>query len=160
MRNEFGSFIADLAKRDKSVVLISLDAGSEAFARIQRENPSQYLNLGVTEQAAIGVASGMALEGLRPYVFTIAPFLLERPFEQVKLDIVQQRANVKLVGYWNYPTAGPTHTIRDVKGLCKILEIPLIEPKNSQETRRELERTYSISKPFVFYLTKDPEDDK
>ena len=40
----------------------------------------------------------MSLEGLKPWVYTITPFLIERPFEQIKLDINQQKANVKLVG--------------------------------------------------------------
>ena len=43
----------------------------------------------------ISVASGLALEGLKPWVYTITPFLIERPFEQIKLDINQQKANVK-----------------------------------------------------------------
>lgn len=155
MRREFGDFIADLVKKDKDVFLLSLDAGNTAFDRIRKESPDHYLNLGVTEQASIGVASGMALEGLKPYVFTIAPFLLERPYEQIKLDVVQQNANVKLISYWDYPTAGPTHSIKDVDKLCSVLEIPLMKPMSSQETRKQLEKTYNLEKPCVFYLTKD-----
>ena len=66
--------------------------------------------MGICEQSLIGVASGMALEGLKPWVYTITPFLIERPFEQIKLDIDQQKANVNLVGFADYPTLGPTHS--------------------------------------------------
>ena len=65
----------------------------------------------------ISAASGMALEKLdvnslskiKPWVYTITPFLIERPFEQIKLDINQQNVNVKLVGFADYPELGPTH---------------------------------------------------
>ncbi|HIH52427.1 MAG TPA: hypothetical protein HA284_02730, partial [Nanoarchaeota archaeon] len=83
------------------------------FDKIKKENPSHLLNLGVTEQSIVGLASGMALEGFRPYIYSIVPFVLERPFEQIKLDIVQQDVNVKIVGFWNYPHAGPTHTTKN-----------------------------------------------
>ena len=62
----------------------------------------------------------MALEGLKPWVYTITPFLIERPFEQVKLDIDQQNSNVKLVGFADYPTLGPTHSEIDGKALMKL----------------------------------------
>ena len=48
------------------------------------------------------LAAEMALQGLKPWVYT--PFLIERPFEQVKLDIDQQKANVKFVGFADYPS--------------------------------------------------------
>ena len=71
------------------------------------EKTDRFINMGICEQSMIGVSSGMALEGLKPWVYTITPFLIERPFEQVKLDIDRQMANVKLVGFADYPTLGP-----------------------------------------------------
>ena len=65
----------------------------------------------------------LALEGLKPWVYTITPFLIERPFEQVKLDINQQKANVNLVGFADYPTLGPTHAEMDAKKIMKLLKI-------------------------------------
>ena len=62
---------------------------------ILENHPKRFFNMGICEQSLIGVASGMALEGLKPWVYTITPFLIERPFEQIKLDIDQQNVNVK-----------------------------------------------------------------
>jgi transketolase len=155
MRVEFGKLMAEMVRKDKSVYVLDLDFGN-IFGDLVRENPDHLLTFGVTEQGAIGVAAGMALEGLKPYVFAITPFLLERPFEQLKLDIMQQKANVKLISSWSYPTAGPTHKALDVVKECELLGIKLIAPKDSKETREKILETYEINEPVFFYLTKDP----
>jgi transketolase len=155
MRKEFGKIMEELMENDKNVHFIVLDGAYEIYEKLSRKFPDNCWNFGLTEQAAIGIASGMALDGLKPYVYSITPFLIERPFEQVKLDIVEQRANVKLVSYWNYPGTGPTHTTKDAGGICKILGLRYFEPNNSHETRETLLRTYHDNLPAFFYLTKD-----
>ena len=62
----------------------------------RRNHPKRFLIYRICEQSIIGFASGLALEGLKPWVYTITPFLIERPFEQIKLDIDQQNVNVNL----------------------------------------------------------------
>jgi len=156
MRREFAKFISETVKKDQKIQLLSLDGpGYGLFNKLEEENPQNYWNLGVTEQASIGWASGMALEGLKPYVYSITPFVLERPLEQIKLNIVHQKANVKIVGFWNYPNDGITHRTEDVVGLCKALKLNLFEPKNSKETREILEETYKSKIPAFISLTKD-----
>ena len=98
MRRKFGKIIDMLAKKDKKIYLLVGDIGYGIFDAFRKNNPNQFYNLGICEQSLIGFASGLALQGLKPWVYTITPFLIERPFEQIKLDIDQQKANVKLVG--------------------------------------------------------------
>ena len=93
--------------------------------------------MGICEQSLIGTAAGMALEGLKPWVYTITPFLIERPFEQVKLDLDQQKVNVNLVGFADYPSLGPTHSELNAKKLSKLFKnIKSYFPKNSKETEK------------------------
>ena len=106
MRRKFGKLINELAYKDKKIVLIVGDIGYGIFDDFRKNHPKRFFNLGICEQSIIGVASGMALDGLKPWVYTITPFLIERPFEQIKLDIDQQKANVKLVGFADYPKLG------------------------------------------------------
>ena len=94
MRRRFGKIINDLAKKDEKIVLIVGDIGYGIFDEFRKNHPKKFFNLGICEQSIIGVAAGMSLEGLKPWVYTITPFLIERPFEQIKLDIDQQKANV------------------------------------------------------------------
>ena len=120
VRREFGKIINEIAKKDKKVVLLVGDIGYGIFDDFRRDNPDKFYNLGICEQSLIGVASGMALEGLKPWVYTITPFLIERPFEQIKLDIDQQKANVNLVGFADYPTLGPSHSELNAKKLMSL----------------------------------------
>ena len=91
MRRKFGKIINQIAKNDDKVVLLVGDIGYGIFDDFRKDNPKKFFNMGICEQSLIGTAAGMALEGLKPWVYTITPFLIERPFEQIKLDIDQQK---------------------------------------------------------------------
>ena len=110
MRRKFGEIIDKLAKKDKKVVLLVGDIGYGIFDDYRKNHKERFFNLGICEQSLINEAAGMAIQGLKPWVYTITPFLIERPFEQVKLDIDQQNVNVNLVGFADYPHLGP-HTL-------------------------------------------------
>jgi transketolase len=113
--------------------------------------------MGICEQSIIGVAAGMALEGLQPWVYTITPFLIERPFEQIKLDIDQQRVNVKLVGYADYPSLGPTHTEIDGPRLMQLFRnIASFFPGDGNETEQAIRQAYELPGPAFISLKSDP----
>ena len=122
MRRRFGKLINELAKKDDKIVLLVGDIGYGIFDDFRKENSKKFFNLGICEQSLIGVAAGMSLEGLKPWVYTITPFLIERPFEQIKLDIDQQNVNVNLVGFADYPKLGPTHSELDAKKLMSMFK--------------------------------------
>lgn len=156
MRRKFGKVINELARKDKKIVLLVGDIGYGIFDDFRKENPKRFFNLGICEQSIIGVASGMALEGLKPWVYTITPFLIERPFEQIKLDIDQQNANVKLVGYADYPNLGPTHKELNAKKLMSLFKnIKSHFPKNSKETELATKKIYKTKGPGFLSLKKD-----
>jgi len=156
MRRRFGKIINQIAKKDKKIVLLVGDIGYGIFDEFRKNFPKRFFNLGICEQSLIGVASGMALEGLKPWVYTITPFLIERPFEQVKLDIDQQKANVKLVGFADYPHLGPTHSELDGKKLVKLFKnIDSYFPKNSKETEKFVLKSYKNKGPNIISLKTD-----
>lgn len=156
MRNEFGKLMIELAEKDDKIILIVGDIGYKIFDEFRKKFPERFFNFGICEQSIIGTAAGMALEGLKPYVYTITPFLIERPFEQIKLDIDQQNVNVKLVGYADYPTQGPTHAELDAQHLMKLFKnIDSYFPKNSKETREAVIRSYNSNRPAFISLKKD-----
>jgi len=156
MRRRFGKLIDHLAKKDKKIILLVGDIGYGIFDDFRKNHPNRFFNLGICEQSLIGVASGMALEGLKPWVYTITPFLIERPFEQIKLDIDQQKANVKLVGFADYPTLGPSHSEINGKKLIKFFKnIKSFFPKDSEQTQKAVLKCYKRTGPTFISLKSD-----
>ncbi len=157
MRRRFGKIIDKLAKKDDKIILIVGDIGYGIFDDFRKNHPERFFNMGICEQSIIGLSAGMALEGLKPWVYTITPFLIERPFEQVKLDINQQNVNVKLVGYADYPNQGPTHAELNAKKLMSLFNnIRSYYPKDSKQTEKFVLKSYKNNGPNFISLKSDP----
>jgi transketolase len=156
MRNRFGKIISKLAGENEDIILIVGDIGYRVFDDFREKYPERFINMGICEQSIISVASGMALEGLQPWVYTITPFLIERPFEQIKLDINQQNVNVKLVGFADYPTLGPTHTELDAKKMMTLFNnIESFYPSDGDETEKMVIQAYERVGPSFISLKND-----
>lgn len=155
MRRVFARFLPELASMDERILLLVGDFGYGIIDEFKRRFPERFFNLGICEQAMIGVAAGLALEGFIPYVYTITPFLIERPFEQIKLDIDQQKANVKLIGYADYPDQGPTHSELDAEYMMKLFRnIKSFFPKDVKEAEEAIRGSYSHHGPVFISLKK------
>ena len=156
MRKTFSKVIVELADKDPTVVLIIGDIGFGIFDEFRARFPGRFFNLGICEQSIVGVAAGMALSGMKPYVYSITPFILERPFEQIKLDVDQQNTNVKIVGYGDYPHDGVTHQTLNQRKLSELfVNIVSYFPKNGKETREALLESYESGIPAFISLMKD-----
>jgi transketolase len=112
MRKRFAAVTAELVDRDPRVAVVLADITVPPFDAVRRRHPDRVVNVGIREQALIGTAAGLALSGLRPFAHSYAPFLLERPFEQVKLDLSHQDLGAVLVSAgasFDWPGGGYTH---------------------------------------------------
>jgi transketolase len=157
MRRRFGEVITRLADEDNKVIVIVADIGYRVFDEFREKHPDRFINMGICEQSIISAASGMALEGLKPWVYTITPFLIERPFEQIKLDIDQQNVNVNLVGFADYPSLGPTHTEIDAKKMMQLFKnIESFFPSDGDETEKMIVQAYERKGPSFISLKSDP----
>ena len=112
MRQRFYQVTSALLDRDPRLAVVLADIGASEFEAARQRHPDRVISLGIREQLLISVAGGLALAGLRPVAHTFAPFLVERPFEQVKLDLGHQEADAVLVsagGSYDEPAYGLTH---------------------------------------------------
>ncbi|CAL9377522.1 putative 33.6 kDa protein in fasciation locus [Streptomyces sp. enrichment culture] len=112
MRDRFAPVVTRLLDEDPRVAVVLAEIGMADFTEALRRHPDRVVNVGIREQLLVGAAAGMALTGLRPVVHTFASFLVERPFEQVKLDLGHQDAGAVLVSAaasFDWPAGGYTH---------------------------------------------------
>lgn len=112
MRQVFVDTVSDALDADPRLAVVTADISADAFAAAKAKHPDRVLNVGIREQAMIGVAGGLALTGLRPVVHSYTPFLVERPFEMLKLDLGHQDVGAVLVsigGSYDDPGWGRTH---------------------------------------------------
>jgi len=84
--------------KDPRYYLLILDSGFGKMDDIKKLYPPRVYNCGIMEQATVGIASGMAQTGLIPVIYSIAAFLVYRALEQIRIDIVMRKQNVKLIG--------------------------------------------------------------
>ncbi|RPE38237.1 transketolase [Streptomyces sp. Ag109_O5-1] len=112
MRDRFVPVVSRLLDEDPRVAVVLAEIGAATLEEARRRHPDRVINVGIREQLLVGAAAGLALTGLRPVVHTFASFLVERPFEQVKLDLGHQDAGAVLVSAaasFDWPAGGYTH---------------------------------------------------
>ena len=98
MRKHFSKLLYDEMGKNSDIVLLTGDLGYGLWDRIRIDYPDRFWNVGSSEQLLLGSAVGMAMEGKIPFVYSITPFLLYRPFEIIRNYIDHEKIPVKLVG--------------------------------------------------------------
>ena len=109
------AFIAEITKRlnkDKNIYFLSADFGAAALDELREKFPDNFIHCGISEQAMLDVASGLALEGKKVFVYAMAPFLSLRAIEQTKCGAGLMNLPICLISVGvglGYADAGPTH---------------------------------------------------
>ncbi len=151
MRERAASTLVELFREDERLALVLADISVDLFKPALRHDPRRAVNVGIMEQTAVGVAAGFALEGFHPVVHTIAPFLAERPLEQVKLDFGYQRLGglfLSVGASYDYGASGMTHhSPGDVAALSTVPGIEIVLPGTGDETERLVRATYANGRP-------------
>lgn len=112
MRERFSTVTTELLDDDPRLALVLAVISGDLFKEAARAHPDRVIDVGIREQLLVSVGGGLALTGLRPIVHTFASFLVERPFEQVKLDLGHQGVGAVLVSAgasYDVAAGGRTH---------------------------------------------------
>ena len=161
MRNTFIKYLTEQARFDKRIFVITPDLGFSVLEKFRDEFPDRFLNTGIAEQNAIGIAAGLALSGKLVYVYSITPFVTMRCFEQVRLDIAYMKTNVRLVGVGaglSYGAAGATHhAIEDIAIMRALPNMVVCCPGDPIEVRELVRQSFNFNGPIYFRLGKNGE---
>lgn len=158
LRGAFFENLMSLAEKDERIVLIIPDVGFSFTEQFQSKFPERYFNTGVTEQTTMILAAGLAIAGLKPYVYTMINFVVFRPYEQLRNAVCYHNADVKILGVKGsekYKFLGFSHNIVEDEDLHAIERMPNIKgyaPKTEHEVANLMHKTYMTSGPIYIRL--------
>lgn len=158
MRGYFGFELYKQMAVNKDIWIITADLGYGLFDPHRDDFPDRFLNTGAAEQGAMGIAVGLAMSGKIPFIYSITPFLLYRPFETIRNYINHERIPVKLIGGGrddDYKHDGFSHSAGDdVKLLDIFNEITFMWPDDKEDVIRLLPYVIMDRKPYYLNLRR------
>ena len=159
MRKAFSEVVDKIIREDDRAILLLGDIGVYGFKKTIEDFPLRAINFGIMEQSMVSFASGLALESFIPIVHTIAPFLTERAYEQLKVDFGYQKlyGNFVSVGAsYDYASLGCTHHCpSDVGNLLNIPGFEIVVPGTPLEFKQAFTHRYANANPTYFRLTEN-----
>ena len=139
MRDAFAEQLFNLAKKNKDIIFITADLGFGVFDKFAKTFPEQYINVGVAEQNMVGVATGLALEGKKVFIYSIGNFASFRCLEQIRNDAAYHNANITIVcsgGGFTYGALGMSHhATEDIAVMRSIPNVEIMVPSTAWESK-------------------------
>ena len=162
LRQEFADTVLDLGAEHEDLVVFVGDISHGILQPFAKQFPGRYYNIGICEPTIVNMAAGLSMAGLIPVVHTIAPFLIERSFEQIKLDFGYQDLGVNLVsvgGAFDYSKLGCSHhCYSDVALLSQLKRSQIFLPGTAGEFRELFRSTFDNGMINYYRLTENPHD--
>ena len=160
MRKQFKETIMDLAQRDDKIVLVFGDISVYLFEDFKARYPQRFYNMGICENTLVSVSAGLSSQGFFPFVHTIAPFITERSYEQIKLDMCYNRFGGNIVSCgasFDYAWDGATHHAYTDLALLRMLPgAEVIQPGSRKELDTLLRSQYNNGNLTYFRLSDFP----
>jgi len=158
IRKQFPVTAEYCAKKNKKVVVMVGDISHGIFGNFKKKFPKRYYNIGILEPTMISFAAGIAKSGLIPVAHTIAPFIIDRSFEQIKLDFCYHKLPGNIVsvgGSFDYSALGCTHhTYSDIAVLKTLQNIEIFYPTTSIEFDILFKKNFANKKLSYFRIPK------
>lgn len=141
-----------------NIWVITGDLGYKMLDFIKKDFPDRFMNVGAAEQSMIGIAIGLALQNKIPFVYSITPFLLYRPFEALRNYLHHENIPIKLVGGGrdqDYKHDGISHWADEDKKIMAILKnIESRWPETKEEIPALIQGMVNINKPWYINLRR------
>lgn len=159
MRKQLIKTVSDLLDQDEKIVLLLGDISVYGFREAFKKHPKRVYNIGICEQATVSLAAGLAAEGMMPIFHTIAPFMVERAFEQLKVDFGYQHLPgifISVGASYDYASLGCTHHCPgDVALMQTIPGMRIFTPGTAEEFDFYLRMVSRANYPTYFRLSEE-----
>lgn len=156
MRVTLVETLISLIDNGEDIYLITADLGFGLFEKFIKKHPKRFINVGVCEANMIGVAAGMALRGKRVFCYSISPFSIFRPLDQIRSDLCSMNLPVTIIsagGGVSYGFEGMTHyAIEDIAITRALPNLTVMAPADPVETKMMTEATVKIHGPCYLRL--------
>ncbi len=156
MRQQMVKTLEELMANDERLVVVLAEISYSLFNKNTTEFAERILNLGIMEQTMVSVAAGIAMEGFIPVIHSITPFLVERPFEQIKDDFCYQQLGGNFISTgasYDYSTEGMTHHgPGDVQILRSLPGMQIVVPGTPGEFDTLFRASYANGSPTYYRL--------
>ncbi|MBN2570168.1 MAG: hypothetical protein JXB42_12130 [Deltaproteobacteria bacterium] len=160
MRKQFKDTVMDLSLHDDRIIMICGDVSVYLFNAFKEKYPDRFYNMGISENTLISAGAGLASQGFHPFVHTIAPFITERSYEQIKLDMCYNRFGGNIVSCgasFDYAWDGATHHAYTDLAILRLLPgMEVIQPGSTKELDILLRSQYRDGNPTYFRLSDHP----
>lgn len=162
MRNTFIEKLTNLAEADPNIMFLTGDLGFGVVENFESKFPKQFLNCGVAEQNMIGMAAGLASEGKKVFVYSIANFPTFRCLEQIRNDVCYHELPVTIVAIgsgFSYGSLGYTHqALEDISIMRSLPGLRILSPTDPKEVKECLDLIISDPQPTYLRLGKNGEN--
>ncbi len=159
MRAQMGATIEALMEADSRLAVVLADISTGYFERAAAAHPKRVIGVGIMEQTAVSLAAGLAIEGFIPVVHSITPFVVERPFEQIKDDFCYQGLGGNFISTgasYDYGTDGMTHYgMGDVPILRTLPGMEIVVPGTPAEFDTLFRAAYADGSPTYFRMAAE-----
>lgn len=158
IRDAFFDEVYEIASKDPNVVFLTADMGAFSLDKFKVDLRSQYFNVGVAEQNLVSIAAGLALGGKKVFIYSIASFITQRCYEQIKIDLCGMRLPVTIIGVGGgitYSSDGPTHqVIQDIAIMRALPEMVILNPSDQIAAAAAAQIAYQSPVPVYIRIDK------
>lgn len=165
MRKTWAKCLEAKMAENENIYLLTADLGYGLLDDLLKKFPDRVLNVGASEQAAVGIAVGLALSGKIPFVYSITNFVLYRPFEFIRNYLASEGIPVHLVGSGrdkDYAHDGISHWSEDAKDVLEALNkvsrqdkgIKSYFPQEKEEMSAILDEIITLDQPSFTSLRR------
>ena len=156
MRKEFSQWIEQFGRREPRFIFLTGDLGFGALENVQAALGKRFVNMGVCEQNMVSVSAGLAQQGLLPVCYSIAPFAVFRPYEQIRLDVALHNLPVRIIGNgggYGYGIMGASHhALEDLAVMSSLPHFICVAPLCNSDVPEACEALFKHEGPGYLRL--------